>query len=338
MKIKKITIENFRGIDKLTLDFVHPAGKTLDLVVLAGPNGCGKTSVLEACLIRCGRQDLLGEKATSESNSRIGSKGYTIVADFEGPGGEEITNPFPSTPINSAPAHPFVPIEYFSSWRAPKLVGSVSVTAGKREKRPKATETNRLMIIKQYLVNLTARKVFENYENSAQKEANKDSDAFTKINEAWKLFYPERYQHFLVRPVSESIEEGFDLFLHDKYGKISPPAPRITPLGIVDPLGMETEIPVDALSSGEIEILTMLGWFAIHDFSQGILFIDEPELHLHSAWHRVIMRALRTVLPTTQIICATHSLEIIDSVYSYERFTLLPEDDPRIRLVKSFKS
>jgi len=51
MKIKNITIKNFRGIDSLSLDFTHPAGKPLDLVVLAGPNGCGKTSVLEAAYL-----------------------------------------------------------------------------------------------------------------------------------------------------------------------------------------------------------------------------------------------------------------------------------------------
>ena len=74
----------------------------------------------------------------------------------------------------------------------------------------------------------------------------------------------------------------------------------------------------------------MLGNFAISDYSGGIIFIDEPELHLHLAWHRIFLRSIRMVLPNAQIICTTHSEELLESVYSYQRFTLLPDDDPRL--------
>ena len=49
-----LSIRDFRGIDQLELDFSGPDGQPNGLVVLAGPNGCGKTTVLEAALIGAG--------------------------------------------------------------------------------------------------------------------------------------------------------------------------------------------------------------------------------------------------------------------------------------------
>jgi hypothetical protein len=45
------------------------------------------------------------------------------------------------------------------------------------------------------------------------------------------------------------------------------------------------------------------------------------------------MRVLRRAVPNAQLICATHSEHILDAVYSHQRFTLLPADDARLRLV-----
>ena len=185
-------------------------------------------------------------------------------------------------------------------------MGSVSVTIGKKGEPVREAEENRLLSIKRHFINLIARKAF----GEIARDRSENEDALTKINEAWKQFYPERNQIFKAMAAGETIEEGYDLFLLDHQS--------------------DQRIPVDALSSGELEVFTMLARFAIKDYSEGIIFIDEPELHLHPAWHRMILRVLRKMLPKTQIICATHSAEILDSVYSYERFTLLPDQDPRI--------
>lgn len=48
MQIKRIHIKRFRAIDELTLDFSDELGDPKSIVALAGPNGCGKTSVLYA--------------------------------------------------------------------------------------------------------------------------------------------------------------------------------------------------------------------------------------------------------------------------------------------------
>ncbi len=54
MKIAKVVIENFRHIEKLELDFTDSLGRVRDLILLVGPNGCGKTSVLDALALALG--------------------------------------------------------------------------------------------------------------------------------------------------------------------------------------------------------------------------------------------------------------------------------------------
>lgn len=46
MKIRKLHVKDFKVFDELELDFTDSDGDTLDVVVLAGVNGSGKTSIL----------------------------------------------------------------------------------------------------------------------------------------------------------------------------------------------------------------------------------------------------------------------------------------------------
>jgi AAA15 family ATPase/GTPase len=48
MKIRHLTINNFKGIDNLTIDFCDQFGQVRPVTVISGPNGSGKTSVLDA--------------------------------------------------------------------------------------------------------------------------------------------------------------------------------------------------------------------------------------------------------------------------------------------------
>ena len=300
MRIKRIEIRDFRGIDNLTIDLVGVDSKPLNMVVLASPNGCGKTSVLEACIRAFRRDNLLQNRPDLKADIRRGAQDFLVRLVVQVNGTEcdisRTSNPQdivrqrlwadPST----GKMEDFSGIQYFSSWRYPKLVGSVSVTAGKRGKRPSDTEDNRLWRLKQYLVNLTARKGFE---SSSGRVRESPEDAFARLNRVWRMFYPNRQEHFVAKPASEDIEAGFDVILERADGK---------------------QVSIDALSSGEIEVICLLGLMVAREERPDILFLDEPELHLHPAWHRKILPALRGVMPQSQIIAATHSPQVLGGV------------------------
>ena len=64
-------------------------------------------------------------------------------------------------------------------------------------------------------------------------------------------------------------------------------------------------------------------------FDEGVVVIDEPELHLDPQWHGLLMLAIQRLLPKVQLIVATHSTRIYDSVLSFQRHFLISETDPR---------
>ena len=197
--IASLTIRDFRGIDRLELDFRGPDGYPNSLVVLAGPNGCGKTTVLEAALILAGGTKLIagprGKKAI-----RRGAKDYEIQGEFQDDGQTSIGRDTPTSTDLPFLGHP-VPHWYFSSWRAPSLVGLVEPTVGRPGRRPTKNDQNRLRNVKQSLVNAAT---FERFQTPmfAGAGGGPYSVIIQEINNAWLEFYPDVRQNFAVEIVS----------------------------------------------------------------------------------------------------------------------------------------
>jgi predicted ATP-dependent endonuclease of OLD family len=79
VKLRKLFINNFRGIDSLEVRFdAAQRPDSQQLVVLAGPNACGKTSVLEAILICLGRADLLPRRSDPKHNVMKTATGFSL--------------------------------------------------------------------------------------------------------------------------------------------------------------------------------------------------------------------------------------------------------------------
>jgi energy-coupling factor transporter ATP-binding protein EcfA2 len=310
--ILSVEIRDFRGISDLTIPWTDARGQPNEVFVLAGPNGSGKTTVLEACLLVLGQHEIL-HGPWGKNAIRTGAKNYSITIQVQTSQGRyrgaitakgvpEWRNEDKSIK-SMTPAMP--PIWYFSSWRAPKLTGALSIKAGKKGKRPDDTEVNRLWRAKQYLVNAKAH----SFMNGAQTLSIYD-DAISKLNKIWRNFYPNSNQSFVVEAIGQDPEEGFDVFLTAK--------------------GPE-RISVDFLSSGQLEIFTFFAGIIEAKEKPQLVVMDEPELHLDAAWHTLFVRSMRESFPETQFLLATHSPEIYDSVYSFQRRLLLPEDDPRLK-------
>jgi energy-coupling factor transporter ATP-binding protein EcfA2 len=297
--IRDLHIRDFRGIDDLTLSFIGPGDYPTQVVVLGGPNGCGKTAVLEACLSVLGRGEL-ARRRVEEGAIRLGRDDFLIEATVQ------VRDRFHKLSRTSSEAgRVILPCWYFSSERFARLVGAVGITAGRRDRGMERTEKNRLEMIKQFLVNAKAHALFPSGEADSH---SRFSTAMDELNRSWEMFYPG--QTFTVEPVSDDPDAGFDLFLLDG------PSPRLS---------------VDKLSSGQLEILMFAGVLIMEQEMEGIILIDEPELHLDLQWHRSLLRSMSTLKPKCQIIAATHSPEVFDSVRSFERHFLVPADDSRAR-------
>lgn len=98
-----------------------------------------------------------------------------------------------------------------------------------------------------------------------------------------------------------------------------------------------SELDFSLLSEGEKEVITLFGdiarRLAIANETleaplegNGIILIDEIELHLHPSWQRKICRALKEAFPNCQFIITTHSPQVLGE--------LQPEE---IRLLNNFK-
>ena len=109
-------------------------------------------------------------------------------------------------------------------------------------------------------------------------------------------------------------------------------------------------IPYEYLSSGFKTCITIF-WGLIKEIEysrdrgmdlaakfDGIILIDELELHLHPVWQSKILQSLRSVFPSAQFIITTHSPHIVQSADSGEVLALevnsqgvtKPRDIPRL--------
>jgi len=65
------------------------------------------------------------------------------------------------------------------------------------------------------------------------------------------------------------------------------------------------------LSSGEKQLLIILGQSLLQEENVHIYIADEPELSLHIEWQEKLVSSLKSVNPNSQIIFATHSPDIV---------------------------
>lgn len=321
--IHHIRIEKFRRIrDVLELDLRTPRGRPSSLTVIAGPNGCGKTSVLEAVLLGLGQEDLIVRDI--EASEREGSWRATVpegariqlTVSLDVRGGREETwvrtrdehyrirddDSHEDLLDYSAGIRGSLLVEYFSSWRAPALVGAVKPQAAGR--RPANNETNRLWRLKQRFADEYIRVGMQR--TVAGSAVNKPAQWLQRINRAWRRFHQNDGTTIEAELVDR--QEG-----------------ALVDLAVMQ--GNERICSVDQLSSGEIEVLVFEQWIILNEIQAGLLLIDEPELHLHASWQATILPALRDLAPRIQILAATHSDAVWDQ--ASERFLLVDENDPR---------
>ncbi len=84
----------------------------------------------------------------------------------------------------------------------------------------------------------------------------------------------------------------------------------------------------DGLSSGQKEMISTLFLIWKNTRNQpAIVLIDEPELHLNAEWHAHFVHQLYELAPQNQYILATHSKHIFGSVYPERRALIRANSD-----------
>lgn len=326
LKLVRIEIEGFRRFrEPFVLDVASPAGKPLDYLVLAGPNGCGKTTILEAILLALGREELIVRDLTAQdrpSSPRVylgpNTRLRAVVEDSAAGSTyhiERTAQGFTArVPIDDRQAqiiegesvkHEVAPlaVEYISARRLPALVGPVQDKTSGRN--PALTEANRIWTFKDRLRKQQGRRV-AGYRGPEPL----DLTWLNKLNAYWAEFRDDgsTFAMTLVDPDNLDAND-WDLFLYRGEGRIC---------------------SIDAMSSGEQEIIAMAVPF-ITEPLDGLLLIDEPEQHLHPQWQGRVLRALRKLVPSSQVIVATHADAPWDDAKSWERRLLVDADDPRAK-------
>ncbi len=73
------------------------------------------------------------------------------------------------------------------------------------------------------------------------------------------------------------------------------------------------KLPILGLSSGEKQLVIILGEALLQQGAPWIYIADEPELSLHVKWQEKLIENLRMLNPQAQIVCATHSPDVVSS-------------------------
>jgi AAA domain, putative AbiEii toxin, Type IV TA system/AAA domain len=346
LRIEELHIRSFRGIDELHLKFPADEREPGGLAVLAGDNGYGKTAVLEAVLLVLGKLDLLpGDAAALSEQVQFGSAEFRLEAVVRVAKEPEVRlvvdsktllqppRPVPGLggALEVTPMGPFWAavealqpnVEYFSARREPEALGETPdpKSRGARSVR----EARRVLELKKRLVNTYYRAL-----QAGKGGKMPESSPFVRLQGFVQRFLGDEGV-LDVLPVSNDPGADFEVVL--RKGEI--PA-DITSLAMaraeaVGRKDIPQIVPVDRLSSGQVALFAFAGPLIFRDAPADVVLIDEPEQHMHLQWQGHLIRALRELSPESQIIVATHSLDIADAALSYERFLLLREGDPRLR-------
>jgi len=88
--------------------------------------------------------------------------------------------------------------------------------------------------------------------------------------------------------------------------------------------GELSQLGLDQLPSGEQQVLLLFGELARRRRKGAVLMIDEPEISLHPTLQRLMVHQLRQFARAwdMQVILATHSLEVLRAVHESERILL----------------
>lgn len=302
MKIKNLHIKEFKGLRDISINF-EKNDELLDLLVLAGSNGSGKTRVLESILKYF--QDYLDYKQNNievgifyeEKEKNCISNVQNFFYGLKNFSYHEVNNPLYEIHIEIKNKLDILPkIIYVPTEINFQKMNTASTTLVQEYKFINIVNTNLIKDIPSYIA---TKMISAMLKNKNEKVGDVQKKVFNEINEIFE-----------------------NLSIDIKVEDISQDGRNIT----LFTNSSGDEFDINELSSGEKQLFLRTLAIKMLNPENSIILIDEPELSLHPKWQQRIVDVYRKIGKNNQIIIATHSPHILGSVKK-ENIMLLDKDD-----------
>ena len=310
MKIKNIHIEEYNGLENLDINF-ESKGKVLDLIVLAGINGSGKTRVLESVLDffykiemfykSQNKIELFYEEIENESIKTAGNIDVFYNELKNGAKGAFLSPKYLEIKkiLKKFPKIIYVPTEINF-----QKVQKAQTNFKKEYSFINIVDSYEIKDIPSYIATRIS-KVANEEENLTMGQVRKK--VFAEINGIFEILELD------VKLSEISKDENSMPIFTDSSGK---------------------KFGINELSSGEKQLFLRTLAIKMLEPENSIIMIDEPELSLHPKWQQKIVDVYRKIGRNNQIILATHSPHILGSVEK-ENIILLEKNENGIVEVKT---
>ena len=321
MKIEKVRIKNVKGIKDLELSF-RKDDKILDLIVLAGVNGSGKTTILEAI------KDFFNNTNISYDEPEKSNIYLNIFfEDFEKKQIEEAEK-------SSIDNYEHKLQDFFSALQSYEYNRKNNgeyysyLIAKFFENPPKiiyVPAENKFEEIQTYSTTLSIEYEFINTINS---NVIRDIPSYIATRRNYLATIEEDLtMKEITNKVVNEINDIFNILELDVKLKGFSKDEKTMPI-FENSAGEEFDI--NDLSSGEKQLFLRTLSIKMLEPKNSIILIDEPELSLHPKWQQRIVEVYKKIGENNQIIVATHSPHILGSVSNENIFILYRNENGKI--------
>lgn len=300
MELLKVKIGSHKVLRDISIDFANDDGSSKSIILIAGINGSGKTSLLEYIgrkikdykFDASGNLDLLTEFDKSEEGDKYLSSIKTIRIDQS----------LLSSLKSDLPAK-----DYLIAFDANGQLINI----------PKDKET----LFADTIANLSTKVFYLQTEKFRYKSP--DEVVYNYVNNI--IFTKNVTPDIAYREVQFILEDLFEDFdLRVEFGGINFSRNSDKDYGVYFKNKYSEKIKINDLSTGEKELITKAFYLEMLQPREAIILVDEPERSLHPLWQKKIVAVYRRLASKygCQFIVATHSPHIISSVPPEDIFIL----------------
>ncbi len=331
MKLETLQLINFRRFKRLHVSF-HP-----ELTVLAARNGDGKTTVLDAATIALGTFvgafDLGKSKSIEHKDARY--------QRLQGQSDSEQLFPVRLEARVTALQTPIIR-ELSAKGRTTVKDAAGLTTLGKSlMERVRNLEPVALPLLAYYgsgrlwnvHKNMGRKAVLSTSRTMGYEDCFSSASSFTQVQQ-WmskatlavlQQKNMDTYEGYTLADQIEGIQNSLDQVLHDEGWSHFHYSIQHEELAMIhEELGV---LPVSMLSDGVramVSLVADMAWrctklnpqmgAAAQQQTDGIVLIDEVDMHLHPKWQQRVIQSLREAFPRVQLIVTTHSPQVLSTI------------------------